>query len=476
MKPIFLLISLLVSYCCFSQTWSSNCDSTIVSERIFRNDVYEISLHKLIANNSPYLDSVEIPKIIRDSIAKVLYAIYNMPSSLLKDTIMSFFGFSNFDSLLVYRDYEKDSVHIQHGSLTASYAPSVKRLHVFIKKDGSNPWADNDWFTGNFYNTSNPQINQFLSNYGLTVTSNSSFNPSYTLTTSRALNTNGLAKKFLALLVGGSSNNVSESYQYVGDGNSIQIDYFPLGLLITFRNGCGDCPVGCTHGRVWKFRVNTFTDCSVLYMGGTNFYSIQPPPNGIYVCNRDGGNVVPIYFRNIIGEVKKNKAQIVWDVATESNMNYYEIEKSVMNSDFRESGRVYASSLNGSKNYQWLDNEELTSNTFYRIKAVEKGGKIIYSKTILLRSNKQEAALSISPNPVVNRQVNIYFRNCCIGEKSLQLYSVEGKLIFNKTFLVSSSNSTQLVMLPSVIGRGSYIIKVKATGDMNVWQQLVFVE
>ena len=468
----------MVSTTCFSQTWTSTCDATVVSERIFRNDVYKLAQHRLVETNNPYKDSIEIPALYKDSIAKFLYCIYNMQSSLKKDTLLYYFAYGDFDTSAGKQllDYQTDSCHILHNRIDnfpGGY--SVKRVSLAIRRNGSNLWAD-DWAVGNFSSTSNSDVNELVNKYYLAIKIDFT-SPNYyyvTIKTKRALNTNGLAKKFYDIM-GGTSINEATAYNYIGDGNSIHFDYLTDGVMVTFRNGCGDCPAGCDYGRLWTLKVNTYTDCSVTYIKDSIFWVFVPQFNGIYVCNRNGGDIVtPVYFKNVIGEVSDTKANLAWDVLTESNIRYYVVEKSFDGRVFVEAGRVYATSQSTpAKSYTWQDKVPLAQSSFFRVKAVENSGEVIYSNTLLLKTQSTRWSVTVFPNPVINHEMQLQY-NGEYGEMQLQLYSMEGRLLFSKKCKGESISSA--IVLPHTIGSGTYLLKVKqATGD-NEMKQLIVIK
>ena len=452
----FLLISLLflVSNIAFTQTWPSTCTSNPLSERIFRNDVYKLALHRLIETNNTFKDSIEIPEIFRDSIARVLYSIYNVASNPIRDSIVAAFGHNDFN-LGNYYSYEYDSCHIQHNQKDGSYAPSIKRIYVFVTKNGSNLWADLDWGTGNFYNTRDTLINQFLQKYQLSVKKYNSF-PEFDLASPRAINTLALSNKFFDLINGGSTIAVSEPYKYVGDGNSIHFEYLSDGIIVTFRNGCGDCLAGCTRGRLWQFKVNAYTDCSVTYLGASVFY-MNPPINGVYTCSRYPA--LPVYFNKISGAYNNEYTIINWDVFTELNINHYEIESATDGVTFKEVGRVPVSNFSAStKKYTWQDKMLLSNATFFRVKAVEKSGRFIYSNNLLIKPGKQLENINITPNPIKNNLVILDSKQTINGSFVLNVYAMDGRIIFTKQLLTVPAS----IALPSTIGKGLYTISIQS--------------
>lgn len=163
MKYIVLLL-LLISSRLFSQTYSSNCTPAGDMEAVYKNDVFRLTLAHLKDIQSPYKDSVKVPALYRDSVARALYAIENMDWSPLKDTILNLFGFRDFNPS---QQFEADSLHIiaaRSGSVWEyAYLP---KLAVYVS---SNADFYNNWINGNYRNTVNPQINYLVRHYNLQV-------------------------------------------------------------------------------------------------------------------------------------------------------------------------------------------------------------------------------------------------------------------------------------------------------------------
>jgi hypothetical protein len=85
--------------------------------------------------NSTWKDSVRIDiNSYCPDIPRTLYAVYNMPNSLLKDTIMNLFGFSDFNNHNVNPDhygvFEPDSSHSIGSALTPETKPRTKHFYL----------------------------------------------------------------------------------------------------------------------------------------------------------------------------------------------------------------------------------------------------------------------------------------------------------------------------------------------------------
>ena len=107
MKTLIYVLLFSITYKATAQlppigtTWASNCAATQTMQAIYKNDVLKLSMDRVFKTNSSFKDSLFLPAIITDSIANSLYAIYNLPLSSLKDTIMNLFGFSIFKKMFM---------------------------------------------------------------------------------------------------------------------------------------------------------------------------------------------------------------------------------------------------------------------------------------------------------------------------------------------------------------------------------------
>ena len=240
-------------------------------------------------------------------------------------------------------------------------------------------------------------------------------------------------------------------------------------MRLTFRNGCGDCPSGCTRGRFWKFKVY-YTNCSVKYLGDSSFNIFNAPLTDLS-CLR--GNIMPLDLISFSASEKNGYPHLNWVSENESHLKSYEVQQST-SYDFRTVGFVTPFNSATRKEYKWSDKEPLTKPARFRLKMIDTDGRYKFSNILQLIPARKISVI-ISPNPIANKQLNLSFSNTSLGDYVLQFYSSEGKLVFNKKLLVSN-NSSHLIILPENIGTGTYVLKISSVNKENVLQQLVFVK
>jgi hypothetical protein len=423
-------------------------------ERIYRNDAYRLAIQRVNNINSPWKDSVEIPEIYVDSIAKIFYTIHNMDWSRTKDTILTLSGQPIF--------YGMDSTH--YSSINNAWHEN-KVITIGVSSTAS---FANDWSTGNYRNTSNTDINYLVSRYNFTVAKSFTYQGTtwYHVISPRMINVQALIKQFA--VVNGVTN--AELNSYVGDGNSLTTIWQDDIVNLTYRLGCGDCPSGCIYGRLWRFNSN-LTTCSVQYLSAANWGGgIGQIIYGLpYTCM---GTIVPLGL-SASGYIKNGQALVEWKAGSEQSITRYEIERSADAVHFSSVGAVPVLSASGApKTYSWSDNLLLATTFYYRIKSINKDGTATHSNVVKLSSSKGVEFI-IYPNPVYGNKINLQVANAA-GNYTLTIYDMQGRRMFAQQLSIPSASFAGDIQLPASLSKGSY--RVLLQNNTTQLQQLLMLQ
>ena len=93
---------------------------------------------------------------------------------------------------------------------------------------------------------------------------------------------------------------------------------------------------------------------------------------------------------------------------------------------------------------------------YYRIKAQETTGKIVYSKILSVNIGSSNQSLRLYPNPVKGNQITISMSNIKRGQYTLRVINTAGQDIFRQVINNQSSSLTQTLDLPATIKAGVY--------------------
>ncbi len=118
---------------------------------------------------------------------------------------------------------------------------------------------------------------------------------------------------------------------------------------------------------------------------------------------RSLNSVMPVSFLNISADKKGAGVEVKWNVAHESNVISYDVERSRNGQTFTVIGSVASNGFsNFPTSYVYMDNAPLPGIAYYRIKSIENDGSQ-YSSIVKVNSSAMSQNLSLHPNPVKDR-------------------------------------------------------------------------
>ena len=146
---------------------------------------------------------------------------------------------------------------------------------------------------------------------------------------------------------------------------------------------------------------------------------------------------------------------------TEKDVANYFVERSVNGRDFIVIGQRWPlSNQNDNVSYNAFDPTPVTGSNFYRIRAVETTGKVVYSKVMNVKLNSAKIGLSLYPNPVTGHVITIGLAGIRRGQYSLRIVNVAGQDVYKETITSQGTTITQTVDIPSSVKAGLYSIVV----------------
>lgn len=244
------IVIFLVVFTINAQT-PSNCSIQTVFKDYYDADIKHLALERIYDQYSNYTDSIEIPYIFQDTIWRGMAAIFNLTSLPERDSV--------FDNYCIHQF----GGYIYHG--------------IYVNIDTSYDWTI-QWQNQNTV-TGIAELDTLLATYGFTVTNYWSNSNTAILYTNQNLNILPLCDSLKFF----EGVNYAEPIPYGGSGNSIKYDKIGNDRVYEFTIGYGDCPMGCSGWRTYKFKV--YEDCAVEYLGTENhvdpLYPFPSPPN----CN-----------------------------------------------------------------------------------------------------------------------------------------------------------------------------------------------
>ncbi|MEP7080437.1 MAG: T9SS type A sorting domain-containing protein [Ginsengibacter sp.] len=122
----------------------------------------------------------------------------------------------------------------------------------------------------------------------------------------------------------------------------------------------------------------------------------------IYANRVPSSGSLPVNFIDFTANMQGTDVRLDWSTATESNTQYFGVEKSNDGTHFNETAKVNAAGNSTiEKHYQYIDVNAFENNPvlYYRIRSTDRDGKAFYSK---IRQVKNNAGLSQKVKLITN--------------------------------------------------------------------------
>ena len=233
---------------------------------------------------------------------------------------------------------------------------------------------------------------------------------------------------------------------------------------------------GLTDGGKVYFRVISAT--AATFTANTNFqapnyanandpcksYSVSDPIEATVACP------LPVNLLHFTGWKSDNANQFTWSTSSESDNDYFVIERSIDGQNFVEIGRVKG---NGTttivSNYNFDDLHPQNGVNYYRLKQVDLDGKFAYSRVVLIDNASDISSLDIYPNP---NNGNFDIRITSEGANQsyhLEVLDVQGKVVYS-----GNGNQAYETIQISNLSSGVYAVRLSAGSDVIVKKLLVY--
>ena len=168
---------------------------------------------------------------------------------------------------------------------------------------------------------------------------------------------------------------------------------------------------------------------------------------------------LPVLFRYIEAVRKNNETvQVNWGIEHELEISRYDIESSSDGLTFKVAESENPASNNaGGGAYLSFDNKAEKS-TFYRVNAVNTNGGKVTSPIVIVKNADKLHSISIFPNPVESKKMNINFTGAESGNYAIIVYDFLKK-VHEMSFEIAELNLIKTVELPKTLS-GNYNIVI----------------
>ncbi len=254
-----------------------------------------------------------------------------------------------------------------------------------------------------------------------------------------------------------SSTRASRGFtiQMTSDTGALTTNWTTVAYLPTSTSTCTDIMVDVNNKNAKRLKIiaRSGTDSDIDSIWLTSF---DPIP-------------LPVKFGSLQALQTNGAIKVSWNIVSEVNTEIYYVEK-LVNGNYQTIASVKA---NNASSYSYVDANVSPNQNIYRIKAVDKDGKIsISSSTGIQLNNSLQASLSVYPNPVVNGKVNVQINNLPKGIYRANVFEGLGKLIHSSVVQYQGGVLSQTLDIANLKAAGNYYLQL-TNGQTSIQQRLL---
>ncbi|MDD4150166.1 MAG: T9SS type A sorting domain-containing protein, partial [Bacteroidales bacterium] len=153
-------------------------------------------------------------------------------------------------------------------------------------------------------------------------------------------------------------------------------------------------------------------------------------------------NPLPVELLDFNANCLKTSANIHWQTASETNNDYFILERSNGVNEFYEIARLQgAGNSNILADYYFVDEKMFSGDNYYRLKQVDFDGKTTAFNIITLNCDgyaKEQAVMYAYPNPFKD-ELNVVIENMDAGEFTLEILDDLGRVVYLEKYTATSS-------------------------------------
>ena len=244
--------------------------------------------------------------------------------------------------------------------------------------------------------------------------------------------------------------------------------YYTPAILGTITN---EANIGISKSdSIWHFystsTVNTTTDIATL----TNQNSFCD----FIISQFD--NPLPIELVSFNGIYENNLVKLYWAVASETNNDYYIIEKSIDGVNFTQFAKVKGhGNSNILLNYVCYDYNSINGVVYYRLKQVDFDGDYTYYNTIFININKDNISSKLTAEQPYNDGFYIItnIKNISTPSFNIEIFNLNGNEVYNN--LINSFRTDYTVKINSnVFIKGNIYLMMIYDGKETIYKKFYY--
>ncbi len=184
---------------------------------------------------------------------------------------------------------------------------------------------------------------------------------------------------------------------------------------------------------------------------------------------------MPFSFTGITAHRIGKKALLEWSVINQGTVESFKIEQSVDGIVFKDLSQLHPDNSSSAKSYEFEDQGVNSDIKFYRVKAIIAGGNTIVSQAVKIDALITNSEISIYPNPVVDKAMQVRFMNQDPGNYSLQLTNRSGQMIYKGNIELDNNYFIKTIKLGDSALPGTYLLNIISAEGIKITRQVIIL-
>lgn len=170
-----------------------------------------------------------------------------------------------------------------------------------------------------------------------------------------------------------------------------------------------------------------------------------------------GTNSLPIELLTFTSRAAENAIALTFSTATETNNDYFSIERSANGFQYTEIGRVNGAGTSYEpQNYSFTDERPLPGKNYYRLRQVDFDGKFSYSPVVTANFGKAQP-MTLAPAPATET-LRILLEKPIQDDGVWEVFGLDGRLVLSGEM---PAENAEYALNINELPNGTYVLRLR---------------
>jgi len=228
--------------------------------------------------------------------------------------------------------------------------------------------------------------------------------------------------------------------------------------------------VSDNSGLTWTEKTPSVIDITNNYVEKSGITSFSR-----WTISNSTSNPLPVELVSFKGKCTDGVVALEWSTASETNNNYFTLERSIDGYNYSEISKITAAGNSNQLNkYSFTDMDNIISPIYYRLKQSDfDGASEDIGFTNVSCISDQNLSVEIYPNPAIDA-INVSFNNENVSAILINIFNSKGELIKEDSFSGNQGSICKINL--SEENDGIYYMQVTSTGKQIFKERFIIIK